>query len=238
MCFKEILKLSKRDPASFEIKSLHTTVRRAVYVYQLLNENLQNARQSSITYIESIINFQETLKNKTKKSHILISSVERYKSKTTATNEIIKQLEVNGFKTYLNWSCDISLIGSSVENATCIIIIISQSFSIDEFCRFEALQSIKLSKPIIPIILKGRYSLEEEKEWLLEMIIPNQPYIWFDADLNEEGFERLFDKISLYGSKEKEDNLHESEMKVFITNLGIKKRKCFKIVFDKENMEK
>ena len=233
--FKEILKLAKKEPDSFDIKSLPKTVKRAVYIFQLLNENLQNSRQGSISWLDTpTIEFQKTHKNKENKPYILISSTERYKSKSTATNEIIKQLELNGFKTYLNWTCDIGLIGNTVDKAFCVICCVTRGYSIDEFCRFEALQSLKSNKPIIPVILKDRFSLDQEKEWLLEMIIPHQPYIWLET--GPESFEMLFDKICLY--YERETNTNEYEMKSFINNLMIKKRKCHKIVFDKDNIER
>jgi hypothetical protein len=232
--YSEVIKLSKRDSTMFDIKSLKTTVQRAMYVYQLLNENFQNSRQGSITYIESIINFQQIYKNKDSKPHVLISSIERHKSKPAITNEIIKQLETHGYRTYLNWNCDIRSIGISIENSLCMICCISEGYSLDEFCRFEALHTMKKNKPIIPIILKDRISLDQEKEWLLEMIIPNQPYIWFDNGINEEGFDRLFDKISTHDTQGNEDDFDENELKQVISNLGIKKRKCFKIVINKE----
>ena len=56
------------------------------------------------------------------------------------------------------------------------------------------------------------------------MIIPNQPYIWFDNGINEEGFDRLFDKISTHDIQGNEEDFNENEPKQFISNLGIKKR--------------
>ena len=240
--YKEIIKLSKRELDEFDVKSLLKAVKRTIYVYHLLNESLQNSRRSSVSYIEPL-HFKEPNKSKNAQPHILISSTERFKTKPTPTNEIIKHLDISGFKTYLNWNCDIKAIGSSMYNASCVIYCITQSYSLDEFCRFEALHSIKLNKPIIPVILKDRLTLDQEKEWLLEIIIPNQPYVWFDEGLNAEGFARLRDKIHLYHNErngvfdEYHTNIVANNLKRFIHNLGIRKRKCYKIVVNANNTE-
>jgi hypothetical protein len=115
--------------------------------------------------------------------------------KMTPTKGIMNKLEQAGYRTFLNTDSDVKKIETSLLNASCMILCITQTFSVDEFCRFEAAEAIKLNKPIIPVILKDRMVLDQEKEWLLEMIIPNQPYVWFDDGLNEEGFERMFERI-------------------------------------------
>jgi hypothetical protein len=73
---------------------------------------------------------------------------------------------------------------------------ISDGYSADEFCRFEAIKAQKLNKQIIVVICEDRSKLEQEKEWLLEMTIPNQPYAWFDnGHVNGEWFQFICEKI-------------------------------------------
>ena len=124
-----------------------------------------------------------------------------------------------------------------------MILCITHTFSVDEFCRFEAVEAFKLNKPIIPVILKDRMVLDQEKEWLLEMIIPNQPYVWFDDGIDEEGFKRMLEKIKrinpihyspLVNNKAPDptSQLTQITFKNEIEKLHIKKRRCSKIVTD------
>ena len=130
----------------------------------------------------------------------------------------------------------------SLLNASCIILCITHTYSVDEFCRFEAVEAVKLNKPIIPVILKDRMVLDQEKEWLLEMIIPNQPYVWFDDGIDEDGFKRMLEKIkrinpihhSPSANKMPNFSSHLSQIiaRLEIEKLHIKKRRCIKIVTD------
>ena len=180
--------------------------------------------------------------------HILVSSCERLNdSRPTVTKSILSRLTSAGYATFINSECDVKKISESIDNATCMIVCITQVYSVDEFCRFEAAQATKLNKPIIPVILKDRMILEQEKEWLLEMIIPNQPYVFFDEGMNEEGFERIFEKIrrvspvlGVHGTVPMRNKVKPAEtshlkLKNEIEKLQIKKRKCSKIVVNQEN---
>ena len=127
-----------------------------------------------------------------------------------------------------------------------MILCITHTFSVDEFCRFEAVEAIKLNKPIIPVILKDRMVLDQEKEWLLEMIIPNQPYVWFDDGLNDEDIERMFERIkrlnpftSLHSImlpfKKFSANKNQVLFKNEIEKLKIQKRICTKIIISEKD---
>jgi len=176
-----------------------------------------------------------------------VSSCEKFTSEIlTSTKKIIDKLELAGYKTFLNTDSDVKKIEISLLNASCIILCITHTYSVDEFCRFEAVEAVKLNKPIIPVILKDRMVLDQEKEWLLEMIIPNQPYVWFDDGLNEEGYERMFERIKRLNPlstsytitmpfKKSSLNRNRLLLKNEIEKLKIQKRKCSKIIINTKN---
>ena len=156
------------------------------------------------------------------------------------------KLELAGYKTFLNRESDVKKIEISLLNASCMILCITHTFSVDEFCRFEAVEAIKLNKPIIPVILKDRMVLDQEKEWLLDMIIPNQPYVWFDDGLNDDDFERMFERIkrlnpftSLHSImlpfKKFSANKNQVLLKNEIEKLKIQKRICIKIIISEKD---
>ena len=167
-----------------------------------------------------------------------MSSCEKFtRDKLTSTKIIMNKLEQAGYRTFLNTDSDVKKIEISLLNASCMILCITQTFSVDEFCRFEAAEAIKQNKPIIPVILKDRMVLDQEKEWLLEMIIPNQPYVWFEDGLNEEGFKSMFEKLKrilpMHSAVLNEPSeLTQMTLRNEIDKLNIKKRRCFKIVSD------
>jgi hypothetical protein len=158
----------------------------------------------------------ETDAKEATRRHIMISSTS---SKKYLTDKIKDYLEIQGFKVSrkINEMDTVSLdsMARTIENATCVLICVSEHYRQSISGQAEAQYAFTLNKPIIPLIMEHGY--ENVKGWL-GMIMANahKPIDFVQDDIEDSligSFKQLNDAIKEYLSQEETEQTGDQESK-------------------------